>query len=119
MSARCHPFLAKIRRADDSQSLDPRLSSEPRAAPLVLLLVAGGPADLGWARRAPEVNAILYCPLAGTASADALWRIVTRTGRKSSPAARLPFTWPASMDQVGVRSRSGARDLELPCVQLF
>ena len=79
------------------------------SARLVLLLFSPGPVDISWTRDSAGVDAILYCGLPGSATGGAIWRILTRTGRKSSPAARLPFTWPAKMDQVsrGMRMRQG------------
>ena len=67
--------------------------------PVILVLYNAGPLDISWAKYSDRVTAILeqFFPAqtAGTALANVL------TG-KYNPAGRLPNTWPANLEQVGL-----------------
>ena len=67
---------------------------------IVVLLFNAGPLDVSWAVDSDRVRAIMACFFPGQATGDALVRILTMTGPNSNPAARLPATWHAHMDQV-------------------
>ncbi|XP_022099032.1 probable beta-D-xylosidase 2 [Acanthaster planci] len=70
--------------------------------PLVLLLFSGGPLDIGWADSNPGVHTILQCFFPGQATGGALKNLFTNSQFPvaAGPSGKLPFTWPASMDQV-------------------
>ncbi|XP_071794475.1 uncharacterized protein [Asterias amurensis] len=67
--------------------------------PVVLLLFNAGPLDISWADQHPGVQAIVECWLPAQATGKALARFFTN-GVDGNPAGRLPYTWPASMDDV-------------------
>ncbi|XP_022105195.1 probable beta-D-xylosidase 2 [Acanthaster planci] len=67
--------------------------------PLVLLLFNAGPLDILWADQSPGVHAIVECFFPAQATGAALKQLFTNA-EPANPAARLPFTWPASLDQV-------------------
>ena len=70
--------------------------------PVILLLFTGGPIDISWAVEADGVHAIMQCFLPAQATGKALAKILAvQQGTVVSPAGRLPYTWPARMDQVG------------------
>ncbi|XP_078703431.1 uncharacterized protein LOC144928628 [Branchiostoma floridae x Branchiostoma belcheri] len=67
--------------------------------PVVLLLFNAGPLDISWAKDNDAVKAIVECFLPAQATGEALRRMFLNENN-ANPAGRLPFTWPATMDQV-------------------
>ena len=74
--------------------------SSANGAPVILLLFNAGPLDISWAKNSPLVSVIMECFFPAQATGEALYRMLTQQGTYSNPAARLPNTWPASLDQV-------------------
>jgi len=70
--------------------------------PVILLLFTAGPVNVSDAKNNANVGAILLCFYPGQSAGDALLRVlaVGHNGTVVSPAARLPYTWPASLVQV-------------------
>jgi len=70
--------------------------------PIILLLFTAGPVNISEAKDHPNVGVILLCFYPGQGAGDALRRVLAFSagGTVVSPAARLPFTWPASLEQV-------------------
>ncbi|XP_046325808.1 beta-D-xylosidase 1-like [Haliotis rufescens] len=66
--------------------------------PIVLLLFNAGPLNITMADANPQVAAILECFFPAQATGEALRRVLTMDGPGSVPAARLPYTWPKSLD---------------------
>ncbi|XP_035663483.1 probable beta-D-xylosidase 6 [Branchiostoma floridae] len=66
---------------------------------VVLLLFNAGPLDISWAKDNDAVKAIVECFLPAQATGEALRRMFLNENN-ANPAGRLPFTWPATMDQV-------------------
>ena len=64
---------------------------------VVLVLYNGGPVDITWAKQSKKVVAIVENFFPAQSAGTALAMILTG---KYNPAGRLPFTWPASLDQV-------------------
>lgn len=69
-------------------------------APVVLLLYNGGPLDITWAVNHDRVVVIMECFFPAQAAGEALRRVFYNEGPIANPAGRLPYTWPASVDQV-------------------
>ncbi|XP_025097179.1 probable beta-D-xylosidase 2 isoform X2 [Pomacea canaliculata] len=69
-------------------------------APVVLLLFNAGPLNITWADESPAVVAILECFYPAQATGTALYRVLTNYDGVSSPAARLPATWPLLASQI-------------------
>ncbi|XP_022099649.1 probable beta-D-xylosidase 2 [Acanthaster planci] len=67
--------------------------------PVVLLLFTAGPFDISWAVNSPDVPVIVQCFLPAQATGVAIRNMFTNE-QGANPAGRLPYTWPASMDQV-------------------
>ena len=74
---------------------------------MILLLFTAGPVNISDAKNDSNVGAILLCFYPGQAAGEALRRVLAAAtdGTVVSPAARLPYTWPASLVQVNQRSR--------------
>ncbi|XP_022105210.1 probable beta-D-xylosidase 5 isoform X2 [Acanthaster planci] len=70
-----------------------------KGRPVVLLLFNAGPLDVTWADESPDVHAIVECWLPAQATGLAVARFMTN-GPEGNPAARLPYTWPATMEDV-------------------
>lgn len=70
--------------------------------PIILLLFTAGPVNVTDAKGNANVGAILLCFYPGQGTGEALRRImaVADDGSVVSPAARMPYTWPASLEQV-------------------
>lgn len=70
--------------------------------PVIVLLFTAGPVNISDAKNHTNVGAILLCFYPGQGTGDALRQVlaVTADGTVVSPAARLPYTWPASLVQV-------------------
>ncbi|KAL8611353.1 hypothetical protein ACOMHN_014408 [Nucella lapillus] len=69
-------------------------------APVVLLLFNAGPLNVTWADQHASVSAILECWFPAQSAGRAVIEVVTNQGPHSSPAARLPLTWPLTADQI-------------------
>ncbi|KAL8611355.1 hypothetical protein ACOMHN_014410 [Nucella lapillus] len=69
-------------------------------APVVLLLFNAGPLNVTWADQHASVAAILECWFPAQSAGRAVMEVVTNQGPHSSPAARLPLTWPLTADQI-------------------
>nr|KAG5696802.1 hypothetical protein BaRGS_012825 [Batillaria attramentaria] len=70
------------------------------SAPVVLLLFNAGPLNVTWADQHPGVTAILECFFPAQTTGTALLHVLTNYGGTSSPAGRLPNTWPQFASQV-------------------
>lgn len=70
--------------------------------PIILLLFSAGPLNISVAKNSPMVGAIVLCFFPGQGTGEALRRVlaVGSDGTVWSPAARLPYTWPMTIDQV-------------------
>lgn len=68
--------------------------------PVVLLLFNGGPLNVTWADQHPSVSAILELWFPGQTTGAALLEVLTNKGGNSSPAGRLPATWPLLANQI-------------------
>ena len=75
--------------------------SPAKGRPVVLLLFNAGPLNIKWADESPDVHAIVECWLPAQATGLAVARFMTN-GPEGNPAGRLPYTWPASMDDVSL-----------------
>ncbi|KAK7483297.1 hypothetical protein BaRGS_00025464 [Batillaria attramentaria] len=64
------------------------------SAPVVLVLFNAGPLNVTWADQHPGVTAILECFFPAQTTGTALLHVLTNYGGTSSPAGRLPNTWP-------------------------
>ena len=76
-------------------------------ASVVLLLFNAGPLNVTWADQHASVSAILECWFPAQSTGTALLHALTNEGGSSSPAGRLPNTWPLFADDVN------------PCISLF
>ncbi|KAK7108020.1 uncharacterized protein [Littorina saxatilis] len=68
--------------------------------PVVLLLFNAGPLNVTWADQNPSVSAIMECWFPAQSTGTALLHVLTNEGGTSSPAGRLPSTWPLLADQI-------------------
>ncbi|XP_050400684.1 uncharacterized protein LOC126817636 [Patella vulgata] len=82
------------------QLLQDAVNGSPANAPVMLLLFNGGPVDIRWADSSDRVVAIIQAFYPAQAAGDALLETVIMAGPYANPAARLPFTWPASDDDI-------------------
>ena len=72
-------------------------------APVILLLFNAGPLNITWAKVTEEVSAIMECFFPAQSTGEALFRVLSATSEGPVvPAARLPATWPVSLQQVGL-----------------
>ncbi|KAK7483298.1 hypothetical protein BaRGS_00025465 [Batillaria attramentaria] len=69
-------------------------------APVVLVLFNAGPLNVTWADQHPGVTAILECFFPAQTTGTALLHVLTNYGGTSSPAGRLPNTWPQFASQI-------------------
>ncbi|XP_070188914.1 periplasmic beta-glucosidase-like [Littorina saxatilis] len=76
------------------------LENKGNGAPVVLLLFNGGPLNVTWADQNPSVSAIMECWFSAQSSGTALLHVLTNEGGTSSPAGRLPSTWPLLADDI-------------------
>ena len=76
--------------------------SDVAKKPIIVLLFTAGPVNMSDAKYNANVGAIILCFYPGQGAGEALRRVlaVAADGTVVSPAARLPFTWPASLAQV-------------------
>ncbi len=70
------------------------------------MLFGSGPVNIEWAAKNAGVDAILHCFFPAQAAGGALFRVLTNNGSAAVPAARLPFTWSKSFNDV-------SKDLQL------
>ena len=63
----------------------------------VLVLYSAGPVDISWAKENEKVVAVLQNFFPGQSAGTALAMVLTG---KYNPAGRLPYTWPANLDQI-------------------
>ena len=69
----------------------------------MLLLFTAGPVDINWAADSDKVPVIMQCWIPGQGAGDALLRVLTAPGGQvTSPAGRLPYTWPVDLTQVNL-----------------
>ncbi|XP_025097185.1 probable beta-D-xylosidase 2 [Pomacea canaliculata] len=68
--------------------------------PVVLLLFNAGPLNITWAVQSPGVVAILECFFPAQSAGTAIFMALTNYGGVSSPAGRLPATWPLLASQI-------------------
>lgn len=64
--------------------------------PTILMLYNAGPVDISWAKENVDVIMLNFLP--GQSAGKALVAVLLGN---ESPAARLPYTWPVNMTQVG------------------
>ena len=66
----------------------------------MLLLFHAGPVNISFADQNPRVDAILECFFPAQATGEALRHVLLNDVKGSSPAGRLPYTWPMVASQV-------------------
>ncbi|KAK7483294.1 hypothetical protein BaRGS_00025461 [Batillaria attramentaria] len=71
-----------------------------QGVPVVLVLFNAGPLNVTWADQHPGVTAILECFFPAQTTGTALLHVLTNYGGTSSPAGRLPNTWPLLASQI-------------------
>ncbi|XP_052810014.1 uncharacterized protein LOC128238290 isoform X5 [Mya arenaria] len=69
-------------------------------SPILLLVFSGGPLNISAADRDPRVSAIMQCFFPAQATGDAIFNVITMATNDASPAARLPYTWYDTADQI-------------------
>lgn len=74
------------------------ISYAGKGTPVVLLLFDAGPLNVTWADDNVDVVAIMECFFPAQSTGDALAKVLMPNG--TSPAGRLPSTWPALASQV-------------------
>ena len=67
---------------------------------MILVVFSAGPVDISVAQFSDRVPVIIQAFFPAQGAGEALRRVFTMDGAASNPAARLPYTWYASMDQV-------------------
>ncbi|KAK3600409.1 hypothetical protein CHS0354_026642 [Potamilus streckersoni] len=68
--------------------------------PIILILFNAGPVNITLFDEDPRVPAILECFFPAQATGEALYNVLTNTGAGANPAARLPYTWYKTADQI-------------------
>ncbi|ELT96258.1 hypothetical protein CAPTEDRAFT_179825 [Capitella teleta] len=68
--------------------------------PVVLLLFNGGPLDVTFAQLTSGIVSIVECFFPAMMTGEAIYRMLINNEGISSPAGRLPLTWPAYLNQV-------------------
>ncbi|XP_046577968.1 probable beta-D-xylosidase 5 [Haliotis rubra] len=76
------------------------VAANRNGTPVVLLLFNAGALNVTWADQSSDIAAILECFFPAQATGEALRRVMINEGPGSSPAGRLPATWPVSEDQI-------------------
>ena len=66
-------------------------------ATVILLIFNADPVNITWAVDTDAVDAIMECYYPAQSTGVALYNVLTGV---VSPGGRLPYTWPASLDQV-------------------
>ncbi|XP_005113328.1 xylan 1,4-beta-xylosidase [Aplysia californica] len=69
-------------------------------AKIILLLFSGSPLNITFADQSDRVIAIMECFFPAQSTGKALYNVLTNTGPYSSPAGRLPNTWPLYSTQI-------------------
>ncbi|RUS72324.1 hypothetical protein EGW08_019916 [Elysia chlorotica] len=69
-------------------------------AKILVVLMNAGPLNVTFLDVDPRVQAILECFFPGQATGDAIKEVLINTGGNSSPAGRLPVTWPLHASQI-------------------
>ena len=72
-------------------------SASDKDATVILLLFNADPVNITWAVDNDAVDAIMECYYPAQSTGVALYNVLTGV---VSPGGRLPYTWPASLDQV-------------------
>ena len=67
---------------------------------VILLVFSGGPVDLTFAQSSDQIQVIFQCFFPGQATGEAIINVLHNLGPGANPAARLPYTWYSSLDQV-------------------
>ncbi|KAL3881454.1 hypothetical protein ACJMK2_027896 [Sinanodonta woodiana] len=70
--------------------------------PIILVLFNSGPVNITLYDPNPQISAILECFFPAQSTGEALYNVLTNTGAGANPAARLPFTWYKTADQIPV-----------------
>ncbi|KAK3600412.1 hypothetical protein CHS0354_026645 [Potamilus streckersoni] len=70
--------------------------------PIILILFNSGPVNITMYDPNPQISAILECFFPAQSTGEALYNILTNKGAGANPAARLPFTWYRTADQIPV-----------------
>ncbi|KAK6170690.1 hypothetical protein SNE40_019018 [Patella caerulea] len=70
------------------------------SASIVLLLFNGGPVNITWADENDAIDAIMECWFPAQETGIAIKKVLLNDGAGSVPAARLPYTWLTSADQL-------------------
>ncbi|XP_012939100.1 xylan 1,4-beta-xylosidase isoform X2 [Aplysia californica] len=70
------------------------------SAQIILLLFSASPLNVTFADESDRVAAIMECFFPAQATGQALYNVLTNTGPDSSPAGRLPSTWPLYSSQI-------------------
>ncbi|BFZ18972.1 hypothetical protein BsWGS_22010 [Bradybaena similaris] len=74
--------------------------SNNKNAKVILLLFSGSPLNVTEYDESPQIDAIIECFFPGQATGDAIAAVVVNKGGKSSPAGRVPITWPKYDSQI-------------------
>ena len=72
-------------------------TASDKDATVILLLFNADPVNITWAVDDDAVDAIMECYYPAQSTGVALYNVLTGV---VSPGGRLPYTWPASLDQV-------------------
>ncbi|XP_012939087.1 beta-D-xylosidase 1 [Aplysia californica] len=70
------------------------------SAQIILLLFSASPLNITFADESDRVAAIMECFFPAQATGEALYNVLTNNGQYSSPAGRLPSTWPLYSSQI-------------------
>ncbi|XP_012939088.1 xylan 1,4-beta-xylosidase [Aplysia californica] len=70
------------------------------SAQIILLLFSASPLNITFADESDRVAAIMECFFPAQATGEALYNVLTNNGQYSSPAGRLPSTWPLASSQI-------------------
>ncbi|XP_076444918.1 uncharacterized protein LOC143282917 [Babylonia areolata] len=68
--------------------------------PVVLVVFSAGPVNISFADADARVTAILQCFFSAQATGTALRHVLLNDVASSSPAGRLPYTWPLYLSQL-------------------
>ena len=67
---------------------------------IIVLLIHAGPLNINNAVYSSKVRAILDCFFPAQSGGEAIRHVLLNDIMGANPAGRLPFTWPASLDDV-------------------
>ncbi|XP_050419496.1 uncharacterized protein LOC126832672 isoform X1 [Patella vulgata] len=82
------------------QLLKDAINYSPKDAKIILIIFNAGAVDLSWAEHSERISAIIAAFYPAQATGTALRKIIINDGPYSVPAARTPYTWPQSTDQL-------------------